>query len=505
MCEQWPEGNGPSQTIGQTVKAGDGVCGAGKGKDKGGRGVRDNGKATKRETRLPGRTRPTLVSIFVVGFYCCFLVVRRFSTGVVPFASAVDDWRPAAGDWPNPASLPARRKRRQLRGTGGEEGGDYVEEEQLMAPKMENFQERLLAFVKVLQCREGGREERFERERNAEEEIQRTYRELLCPCAPWWNRWEGDDSLARPGVWKKVVEGWRKAAREEAAETAREQTGISEDEGGKKDDKDEGWADSWDEEEERETRKVIGKCTWAESFERGPLRQREYNIWMYAPLFSYAHAFPCWSFHLDVLGVKRALWKRWGADYGVRTIREVFPDNEIAEWVIEARKEGRKPHIVYRAEEMSYERDYMFGEVGWPSLIRPYAEEVAIQARRRYYREKEVVWDWPEEACVLPDMTQMIYEGEELPEVLLRARELVAATQEEYWRRRRNPEQARHNAKEPNMDRWDDQQRAEKRLAEERAKVSRQNTGRQQEGCTREGKWRRGERRRRGRRGRRRV
>ena len=95
--------------------------------------------------------------------------------------------------------------------------------------------------------------------------------------------------------------------------------------------------------------------------------------------------------------------------------------------------------------------NFSFGEIGWPTRIRPYAEEVAIQSRRRYYRENEVVWDWPEEACWLPDMSQEVYAGEEVPDVLIRAREVIAASEDEYWRRRRNPERAQHDAQEPDM------------------------------------------------------
>ena len=353
------------------------------------------------------------------------------------------------------------------------------------------------AFAGVLSCREGEAVLKEEDEKDGSEALQRTLREMVCPCAPWWDRGANDYWYCAPGVWKKVIEGWRKAARKEMAAVAWKYAEGAGEEESKKDDEEEGSEGRWAKKREQETRRLVGICTWAESLERGPLRQREYNVWMYAPLFSYTHSFPCWSFHLDVLGVKRALWARWGGDFDVRTLREVFPENEIAEWVIEARKEGRKPEIDFRAEEMAYERDFSFGEIGWPTRIRPYAEEVALQSRRRYYREKEVVWDWPEEACWLPDMTQEIYAGEEVPDVLIRAREVIAASENEYWRRRRNPERAQHDAQEPDMWEWDERQQRKKRLVEEQEKVSARQGGngnkeREKKG-EKEGKGRKGE------------
>ena len=113
------------------------------------------------------------------------------------------------------------------------------------------------------------------------------------------------------------------------------------------------------------------------------------------------------------------MWGRYGKSYDAATIREVFPDNEIAEWVIDARRNDREPSVVFRDVEMSFERNFMFGEYIEPKQMRSYEEEIKVQERRRHYREKTVERGSPAEACGLPKMPRRIYAGEELPEVLL--------------------------------------------------------------------------------------
>ena len=193
---------------------------------------------------------------------------------------------------------------------------------------------------------------------------------------------------------------------------------------------------------------------------------------MYALLYENPHRFPCWSFHLDVFRMKRVLWERYGTDFDVMTIREVFPDNELAEWVIEARLAGRRPSVTFRDAEILYERGFSFGEYTWPKQIRSYEEECRVQARRRHYREKTVDWPHPEEWMGLPEFRQQIYEGEELPEVLLAARRKEVEANQAYWCRKRNPDKAQHEAQEPDFDRWDALQGRKRKLEEERVAVS---------------------------------
>ena len=94
--------------------------------------------------------------------------------------------------------------------------------------KMAGLMEQWRAFAEVLACREGGAILEEGSEQGSGEALQRTLRELVCPCAPWWDRGASDYGLAAPGVWTKVIEGWRKAARREMSAAAHEYAGMSE-------------------------------------------------------------------------------------------------------------------------------------------------------------------------------------------------------------------------------------------------------------------------------------
>ena len=72
----------------------------------------------------------------------------------------------------------------------------------------------------------------------------------------------------------------------------------------------------------------------------------------------------------------------------------------------------------------------------------------------------------------MPEMKKTIYEGEELPEVILAARRKKAEENEAYWERRRNPSKEQHEAQEPDFDRWDALQARKRKLEEEKLKVS---------------------------------
>ena len=225
-------------------------------------------------------------------------------------------------------------------------------------------------------------------------------------------------------------------------------------------------------EDEGDKRKIAGFCTLAESYDRGPLRTRQFNLWMCAPMHENPHGFPRMRLHYDMQHLKHKLWKRYGADYDVMTIREVYPENELAEIVINAYLEGREPRVPFRSEELSYERCLNFGEYEWPKRMRSYEEECRVQERRRHYRETLVTWPHPEEWMRIPEHKVAIYEGEELPEVLLAARRREAEANEAYWCRKRNPDKGQHEAQEPNFDQWDACQARKRKLEEERLAVS---------------------------------
>ena len=295
-------------------------------------------------------------------------------------------------------------------------------------------------------------------------------RKLPWPYAPAWES-EPGDYFPAPNLWSGIIDGLKERAARGDEEAIKE---LDELEARKKKGREERVDNSWPPCEESDTRerKVIGVCSMKESFDRGDFRERQFNMWMYAPMYENPHGFPCYSFHLDLLRLKNVLWRRYGTDYDVMTIREVFPDNELAEWVIEARVAGRRPWVKFRDTEMSYERSRSFGEYSWPKWMRSYEDECRVQARRRHYREKTVEWEHPEEWFRVPEMKKTIYEGEELPEVILAARRKKVEENEAYWERRRNPSKEQHEAQEPDFDRWDALQARKRKLEEEKLKVS---------------------------------
>ena len=191
-------------------------------------------------------------------------------------------------------------------------------------------------------------------------------------------------------------------------------------------------------------------------------------------------AFLCYSFHLDVFQLEeRRCGRRYGADYDVMTIREVFPDNELAEWVIEARVAGRRTTSVVSGHvRLSYERSrFEFRRVfEWPKQICSYEEECCVQEQHRHYREKTVMWPNIQKSGFenARDSGRPIYEGEELPEV-----HSSGSTDGGRSERRRTgnvgneiPEKEQHEAQEPDFDRWDALQARKRKLEEEKLKVS---------------------------------
>ena len=103
--------------------------------------------------------------------------------------------------------------------------------------------------------------------------------------------------------------------------------------------------------------------------------------------------FPTFGCLVNMVRLKQLLWNRYGFFFDVDTIQEVYPENELAEWVINVIKMHEMATPVYRDDAMSYEVRNEFFCDPQPTRIRPYCEEVAVQHRRQLFREKYIEYD----------------------------------------------------------------------------------------------------------------
>ena len=158
-------------------------------------------------------------------------------------------------------------------------------------------------------------------------------------------------------------------------------------------------------------------------------------------------SFPDVAMWYWLMRLKERLWKRYNIFYEADVIEEVYPENEVAGWVWEALKAKREPRVVWRDREMSYEwlNDWCGRQA--PKEMRSFEEEVAVQARRRRYREGVFPWNTGT--------------GLQMP---IRAKKKILSLEEEarflvergqFWERRRAPVRAQFEANEPDHLRWD--------------------------------------------------
>ena len=176
-----------------------------------------------------------------------------------------------------------------------------------------------------------------------------------------------------------------------------------------------------------------------------------YDNWMWGSMRDNRFAFPSVSMWYWLSILKERLWQRYNIFYDADAIGEVYPENEIAEWVWEACHAKIEPRVVWRDRELSFEWTNDWCGRQAPREIRPYEEEMAVQARRRNYREGVFAWN-----------TGKGIEMPRRPRVMkLTAEEEIRFLEEKerFWNRRRSPCKAQHEAKEPNHIRWDALQR----------------------------------------------
>ena len=118
-----------------------------------------------------------------------------------------------------------------------------------------------------------------------------------------------------------------------------------------------------------------------------------YDEWMWGSMRENRFAFLSVSMWYWLAILKERLWQRYNIFYDADAIAEVYPENEIAEWVWEACHVKREPRVVWRDRELSFEWTNDWCGRQAPREIRSYEEEVAVQARRRNYHEGVFAWN----------------------------------------------------------------------------------------------------------------
>ena len=152
--------------------------------------------------------------------------------------------------------------------------------------------------------------------------------------------------------------------------------------------------------------------------------------------------------------LKQVLWNRYGAFFDVDTIEEVYPENELARWVIRAYETDEIATPEYRDDELSYEVRNAFFAKPQPTRIRSYAEEMRVQRRRRLWREERVEFDGGGVRWYDSRISCRIYEGELLPRNLFLEDDRRIQERREFWARRRCPLREQHDAGEPDRKEW---------------------------------------------------
>ena len=147
------------------------------------------------------------------------------------------------------------------------------------------------------------------------------------------------------------------------------------------------------------------------------------------------------------------LWRRYHFFFDADTLQEVYPENEIATWVFDAWRAGEIAVPEWRDKELSYEVLTRSFDNPWPRKLRSYEEELEVQKRRREWREK-VVEGCPSEVPFYSQIFYRIFEGEELPRRLALLGDNVVRDRRKFWERRRHPDKAQYEAREPNASAW---------------------------------------------------
>ena len=90
--------------------------------------------------------------------------------------------------------------------------------------------------------------------------------------------------------------------------------------------------------------------------------------------------------------------------------------------------------------------------------MRSFDEELQVLDLRAKWRRFNDFGE-PGEVMYLPFIRQRIYVGEEAPRYLLADDDRIAATHAQEWKKRRNPEKAQYDAKEPDRQKFEEEER----------------------------------------------
>ena len=195
-------------------------------------------------------------------------------------------------------------------------------------------------------------------------------------------------------------------------------------------------------------------CEMSESFDRGGHYQRQFDRWLWESFYSNPHMLPSLGCLVNMVRLKQVMWNRYGLFFDVDTIQEVYPESELAEWVIKAYEADEIATPIYRDECMAYEVRSALFENPQPTQIRTYREEMIVQHRRRLFRESRVEYDSGGVLWFDSRLTRRIYEGEVLPRSLLEEDAKWEKERGQFWERRRNPLREQHDAGEPDRAKW---------------------------------------------------
>ena len=178
----------------------------------------------------------------------------------------------------------------------------------------------------------------------------------------------------------------------------------------------------------------------------------QYEKWMWGAIDGNEFALPSVEMLSSLVRIKQRLWRRYNMFYDVDTIEEVYPENELMEWVWDAWGEKAEPLIKWRDKEMGYEWTNEWCGRQAPKKICSYEEEVEVQERRRRYREGKFAWSMCE-GLRMPGLARKALEmsGNSLTQEM---REFLEERRR-FWERRRNPCKEQHDAGEPNHHWWD--------------------------------------------------
>ena len=101
-----------------------------------------------------------------------------------------------------------------------------------------------------------------------------------------------------------------------------------------------------------------------------------------SPFYSNPHGFPSLACLVNLVRMKQMLWRRYHFFYDVRTLQEVYPENELARWVLNAWKNEEIALPEWRDLELSYEVLNSSFTRTWPRHYRSFKEERLVQSRR---------------------------------------------------------------------------------------------------------------------------